>query len=91
MITKVFSRGIIYNKQLYKELQELDARCFPGCGNEFHRNRDWWVILDKGLLWMSLQLKNMCVCAGLGAKRIQGPGMAEKNDKGQRTGSAKRM
>jgi RimJ/RimL family protein N-acetyltransferase len=41
---KVFNRGKVMNKRLYTQLITLDFKVFSGCGNEFHENRDWWVI-----------------------------------------------
>lgn len=48
-LVKIFSQGKILNQDLYDRLQKWDMlHCFPGCGNEFLHNRDWWVILDDG-------------------------------------------
>ena len=41
---KVFNRGKILNPSFYIELKELDYRIFKDCGDEFQKNRDWWVI-----------------------------------------------
>ena len=43
MITKVK-----HESQIYLDLKALDEKCFPGCGDEFLPNRDWWVIIEKG-------------------------------------------
>ena len=45
---KVFSHGRIYNDDLYTRLKELDQHTvFPGCNDEFQKNRDWWVQLNE--------------------------------------------
>lgn len=48
-IQKVFSTGNVLNKSLYEKLQQLDRSTpsFRLCDNEFHDNRDWWVILNR--------------------------------------------
>lgn len=46
-LRKIYSRGRILDYSLYEQLKELDGKCFPGCGNEFLKNRDWWVISVK--------------------------------------------
>ena len=48
-LIRVFSFGEVSNNSLYEELKRLDKTNpnFKGCGDEFLRNREWWVILDK--------------------------------------------
>jgi len=46
-LQKVFNCGKVINYHWYYKLQELDFKVFYGCGNEFLKNRDWWVVLDK--------------------------------------------
>jgi len=43
---KVFNRGKILNSTYYSELKELDFKIFKDCGDEFLKNRDWWVIIS---------------------------------------------
>lgn len=43
---KIYSQGQIINSDLYRRLIILDGKIFSGCGNEFKRNRDWWVIVE---------------------------------------------
>jgi GNAT superfamily N-acetyltransferase len=45
-LQKIYSQGKIINADLYKRLQDLDAKVFYECGNEFKKNRDWWVIVE---------------------------------------------
>jgi GNAT superfamily N-acetyltransferase len=47
-LIKIFDYGIVKYDSLYNQLQELDVQVFPGCGDEFLRNRVWWVIQDEG-------------------------------------------
>ena len=47
-IVKIFDRGEIKSNTLYNQLQELDIKVFPGCGDEFLENRVWWVMEDEG-------------------------------------------
>lgn len=47
-LIKIYNRGKVLNKNLYDRLKKLDSIVFPGCDNEFKRNRDWWVALGKG-------------------------------------------
>ena len=47
-LVRVFNEGKVIYKDLYSKLMDLDKHIFYGCGNEFHKNRDWWVVEDKG-------------------------------------------
>lgn len=47
-LKRIFNQGRVINEYLYNQLQELDERIFPNCGNEFLKNRDWWVIEVSG-------------------------------------------
>jgi len=47
-LIKIFEHGKIKNNSLYNQLQELDKKVFPNCGNEFLNNRVWWVMHDEG-------------------------------------------
>jgi len=47
-LVKIYDQGIIKNNLLYNQLQKLDPQIFPGCGNEFLKNRVWWVMEDCG-------------------------------------------
>ena len=49
-LRKIFSFGDIYNQPLYSRLQELDKKVFADAKSEFKPNREWWVIVDKGLI-----------------------------------------
>lgn len=44
-LIKIFTNGKVIDSTLYKRLQELDFTVFPGCGNEFQHNREWWVMV----------------------------------------------
>jgi len=44
----IFDHGKVKSKSLYNQLQELDRQVFPGCGDEFIKNRVWWVMEDQG-------------------------------------------
>lgn len=63
---KVFRTGKVIDAALYQRLQELDAYVFPGCGNEFLKNRDWWVIISNEKIiaycgsWYSYGICMMC-------------------------------
>lgn len=46
-LIKIFSLGKIIDKPLYIRLKVLDARVFYQCDNEFKKNREWWVILNR--------------------------------------------
>lgn len=46
-LRKIFSLGKIIDKDLYKRLIKLDSIVFSGANNEFLKNREWWVIVDK--------------------------------------------
>ena len=46
-LQKIYCQGEVINADLYKRLQALDAKVFYGCGNEFKKNRDWWVMVDN--------------------------------------------
>lgn len=51
---------------LYERLKALDAKVFYNCDNEFKANRDWWVLMDKGLIvaycgmWHSGNISMLC-------------------------------
>jgi len=45
---KIFSNGRVFDEELYAQLKELDNWIFPGCGDEFHKNREWWVMVSRG-------------------------------------------
>ena len=47
-LTRIANEGKILNQDLYERLKKLDYRVFHNCGDEFKKNRDWWVIVDKG-------------------------------------------
>lgn len=47
-LIKIFNLGRVISERLYSQLKELDKQIFYGCGNEFLKNRDWWVIEDDG-------------------------------------------
>lgn len=46
---KIFSFGKVIYKGLYDSLQVMDKTNpnFKGCGNEFHENREWWVMVNN--------------------------------------------
>lgn len=44
---KIFSNGDILETALYNKVKNLDKVVFYGCGDEFLKNREWWVIVDK--------------------------------------------
>ena len=63
-LQKIYSQGKIINADLYRRLIVLDGKIFNGCSNEFKRNRDWWVILDTGIIIAycgCLYSENICV------------------------------
>jgi GNAT superfamily N-acetyltransferase len=47
-LVKIFDRGEVKSDSLYNQLQELDVQVFPGCGDEFLKNRVWWAMEDEG-------------------------------------------
>jgi GNAT superfamily N-acetyltransferase len=47
-LVKIFNLGRVISERLYLQLKELDKKIFYGCGNEFKKNRDWWVIEEEG-------------------------------------------
>lgn len=49
-LQKIYSQGKIINADLYRRLIVLDGNIFNGCSNEFKRNRDWWVLVDAGVI-----------------------------------------
>jgi GNAT superfamily N-acetyltransferase len=63
-LRKIFSFGDIYNQPLYSRLQELDKKVFADAKSEFKPNREWWVIVDKGLIVAycgSLYIDGVCI------------------------------
>jgi hypothetical protein len=47
-LVKIFDHGKVKSDSLYNQLQELDIKVFPGCGDEFLSNRVWWAMEDEG-------------------------------------------
>jgi GNAT superfamily N-acetyltransferase len=47
-LVKIFDHGKVKSVLLYNQLKELDQQVFPGCDNEFLKNRIWWVMEDQG-------------------------------------------
>lgn len=46
-LIKIFSQGTVLNEHAYDSLRMLDQHIvFPGCNNEFQKNREWWVMQD---------------------------------------------
>ena len=61
-LIKVFTEGKVLEKDLYRKLKYLDKKVFFNCGNEFLKNRDWWVIEIEG--------KIIAYCGSIYSERI---------------------
>lgn len=79
---KVFNRGKILNPSFYIELKELDYRIFKDCGDEFQKNRDWWVITsgNKIIAYCGcLFTENICIFVRAWVqKEYRGQGLQKK-------------
>jgi len=79
---KVFNRGKILNPSFYIELKELDYRIFKDCGDEFQKNRDWWVITsgNKIIAYCGcLFAENICIFVRAWVQKVyRGQGLQKK-------------